>query len=229
MSPVDKLNISSTAQASRLSTTPLTPTGNIVDMQGAIHQGIPLASDEAGQIGQEENPPATTTNEKAENEEMTQESTETERHSSINGHEDTQSTSCVIINVDLENSAYDYGDGDGSSVLSSKTCSVEDISLAGVQEGVKATTETNSCDEKVMSEVSSEAVLEELKQEPEIAGTEDDVTSAKIPKLSNESSSVSVEEEEEEEAAGVKQGESQEYVNPRGVRFMSQEVGHDGE
>jgi brefeldin A-resistance guanine nucleotide exchange factor 1 len=57
---------------------------------------------------------------------------------------------------------------------------------------------------------------------------EDSVSaSVEVQKFSNESSSVSV-EEEEEEVAGSKQAEGQEYINPRGVRFMSQEVGQDG-
>jgi hypothetical protein len=198
-------------------------------MQGAIHQGTPLPSDEAGQTRQEEISAPTAADGKVENEEIAQESTETERRSSINGNEDTQS-SCVVINVDTESSAYEYGDGDGSSVLSSKTCSVEDISLAGVQEEVKAISHTKGCDEKVTGEARSEAPLEEVRKEQENVGTEDNVgASVEIPKLGNESLSVSVEEEEEDEAAGLKQGESQEYINPRGVRFMSQEVGQNGE
>lgn len=192
-------------------------------MQGAIHRGTPQTNDETGQTRQEESSSA-----KVENEELALESAETERCSSINENEDTQSSSCVVINVDMDSSAYECADGDSSSLLSSKTCSVEDISSTGVQEEVKAV----SHDEKVVDEVISGAPLEEVRQEQESMGTEDNVgASVEIPKLSNESSSVSVEEEEEEddEAASVKRGESREYINPRGVRFMSQEVGQDGE
>jgi hypothetical protein len=166
-------------------------------------------------------------NRKAENEEMSLESTETERRSSINGNEDTQSSSCIVINVDLENSAYEYGDGDASSVLSSKTCSVDDVSLTGVQEEVKPVTLIEGCEEKVMSEARPDAVLEEVKQEPESVETEENVAVVSVPKLSTQSSSVSI--EEEEGTAGLKQAESQDYINPRGVRFMSQEIGQDGE
>jgi hypothetical protein len=198
-------------------------------MQGAIHQCIPLANDETGKTRQEEISAVTATNGKVKNEEMAEESTETERCSSINGNEDTQSSSCVVINVDVENSAYGYGDGDGSSVFSSKTCSVEDISLMGVQEEVKGTNHARGCDEKVPGEAGPEAVLEGVKLESESVRGEDSVSaSVEVQKFSNESSSVSV-EEEEEEVAGLKQAEGQEYINPRGVRFMSQEVGQDGE
>jgi hypothetical protein len=236
-SPVDKLSIPSTHRPSHLSTTPLTPAGNIVDMQGAIHHGTPLPSDEAGQTGEEENSPMTATdqletNQIVENEEISLASAETERNSSINGNEDTQSSSCVVINVDTENSACEYGDGDGSSVLSSKTCSVEDVCLAGVQEEMKSVSLTEHCVGKVMSEMKSEAVLEDVKQEPRSAQTEENVcVSVEVQELSSESPSVSVEEEEDEEAAApsLKQAESPEYINPRGVRFMSQEVGQDGE
>jgi hypothetical protein len=203
-------------------------------MQGTIHQGTPQPSDDAGQMRQEVVSPATTTNQseasrEVENEELSPESTETERHSSINGNEDTQSSSCVVINVDLENSAYEYGDGDGSSVLSSKTCSVEDISLTGVQEEVKAVMLNEGCGGKVTSEVRPGAPLAEVKQEPESVGTEENVAvvSVELPELSNQSPSVSV--EEEEGTAGLKQAENQDYINPRGVRFMSQEIEQGGE
>ncbi|XP_023706010.1 Golgi-specific brefeldin A-resistance guanine nucleotide exchange factor 1 isoform X5 [Cryptotermes secundus] len=231
-SPVDDLSISSTLCAPRLSTTPLTPAGNIVDMQGAIHQGTLPPIDDAGQMRQNDVSPETAADEseasrKAENEEMSLESTGAEQHSSVNGNEDTQSSSCVVINVDLgENSAYEYGDGDTSSILSSKTCSVEDVSLTGVQEELKSVTLQEGCEEKVTNEVRPDTVLVEVKEEPENVGTEENVAAVSVPKLSNQSSSVSI--EEEEGTAGVKQAESQDYINPRGVRFMSQEIGQDG-
>jgi hypothetical protein len=197
-------------------------------MQGAIHQGTLLLNDETVQTRQEENSHVTATNQqestqKVHNEEMSLESTEMERTCSITGNKDTQSISCVVINVDIGNSAYECGDGDSSSVLSSKTCSVEDVSLTAVQDEVKNVTLNEGCEEKV----TSEAVLEEVKQEPKSAETkEHDTISVEVPELSNLSSSVSV--EEEEEMAVVKQAASQDYVNPRGVRFMSQEIGQDG-
>jgi hypothetical protein len=231
-SPVDKLSISSSLHAPHLSTTPLAPIGNIVDMQGSIHQGTVQPSDDAGQMRQGDVSPTMAANEseanrKAENEEMSLESTETERHSSINGNEDTQSSSCIVINVDLENSAYEYGDGDTSSVLSSKTCSVDDVSLTGVQEEVKPVTLNEGCEEKVISEARPDAVLEEVKQEPESVGTEENVAVGSVPKLSTQSSSVSI--EEEEGTVNLKQAENQDYINPRGVQSMSQEIGQDGE
>jgi len=214
------MSLLSTVHASHLSTTPLTAAGNIVDMQGAIHQGTPLLNDDTVQTKQEENSPVTVANQLESNqkvhcEEMSLESTEIETLSCITGNEDTESSSC-IINVDVGNSAYEYGDGDSSSVLSSKTCSVEDVSLTTVQDEVKNVALSKGCEVKV----THEAVLEEVKQEPKSAGT--------IHGLSSLSSSVGVEEEEEEMTA-VKQAENQDYVNPRGVRFMSQENGQDGE
>jgi hypothetical protein len=157
--------------------------------------------------------PATVANEseanrKSENDELSPESPETERCSSVNGNEDTQSSSCVVINVDLENSSCDCGDGDGSSVLSSKTCSVEDVSLTGVQPVAP--------NEGGEGEATSGSVLEEVKQEPESVGA----VPVEVPKLSTE---------EEELSSDLKQPETQDYINPRGVRFMSQEVGQDGE
>jgi hypothetical protein len=196
-------------------------------MQGAIHQGTALLNDETVQTRQEENSPVTVTNQlesnqKVHNEDMSLESTEIERLSSNTGNEDAQSSSCVI-NVDMGNSTYEYGDGDSSSVLSSKTCSVEDVSLTAGQDEVKNVTLSKGCEEKVRSEV----VLEEVKQEPKSAGTIENVAvSVEVCELSNLSSSVSV--EEEEEMAALKQAESQDYINPRGVRFMSQEIGQDG-
>lgn len=221
------MSILSTVHASHLSTTPFTPAGNIVDMQGAIHQGTPLLNDETVQTNQEENSPGTVanqleSNQKVYNEEMSLESTEIETLSSITGNEDTES-SCCIINVDMGNSAYEYGDGESSSVLSSKTCSVEDVSITAVQDEVKNVTLSKGCEVKE----TREAVLEEVKQEPKSTGTIDNVTvSVEVHGLSNLSSSVGV--EEEEEMATVRQAENQDYVNPRGVRFMSQEIGQDG-
>lgn len=223
------MSILSTVHVSHLSTTPLTPAGNIVDMQGAIHQGAPLLSDETLQMKQEENshvPVANLleSNQKVHNEEMSLDSTEIETLSSVTGNEDTKSSSC-IINVDMGNSASGYGDGDSSSVLSSKTCSVEDLSLTTVQDEVKNVTPSKACEVKV----THEAVLEEVKQEPKSAGTIDNVTaSVEVHGLSSLSSSVGIEEEEEEEMTAAKQAENQDYVNPRGVRFMSQEIGQDG-
>jgi len=222
------MSLLSTVHASHLSTTPLIPAGNIVDMQGAIHQGTPLLNDDTVQTKQEENSPVTVANQLESNqkvhcEEMSLESTEIETLSCITGNEDTESSSC-IINVDVGNSVYEYGDGDSSSVLSSKTCSVEDVSLTTVQDEVKNVTLSKGCEVKV----THEAVLEEVKQELKSAGTIDNVTlSVEVHGLSSLSSSVGVEEEEEEMTA-VKQAENQDYVNPRGVRFMSQENGQDG-
>lgn len=200
-------------------------------MQGAIHQDTLQPNDDAGQMRQGDISPVAAANEseakrKAENEEISLVSTETERRSSVNGNEDTQTSSCVVINVDLENSAYEYGDGDTSSVLSSKTCSVEDVSLMEVQEEVKSVTLNEACEEKVTSKVRSDAVPEDVKQEPETMGSEGNVATVSVSKLSNQSSSVSM--EEEEGTAGLRQAESQDYINPRGVRFMSQEIGQDG-
>jgi len=220
------MGLLSTVHASHLSTTPLTPAGNIVDMQGAIHQGTPLLNDDTVQTKQEDSSTVTVANQleanqKVQCEEISLESTEIETLSCITGNEDTESSSC-IINVD-GNSAYEYGDGDSSSVLSSKTCSVEDVSLTTVQDEVKNVTLSKGCDVKV----THEAVLEEVKQEPKSAGTIDNVTvSAEVHGLSSLSLSVGV--EEEEEMTAVKQAENQDYVNPRGVRFMSQENGQDG-
>jgi hypothetical protein len=92
---------------------------------------------------------------------------------------------------------------------------------------VKSVTLNKGCEEKVTSEVRPDAVLEEVKQDPESVGAEENVAALSVPKLSNQSSSVSI--EEEEGTASLKQAESQDYINPRGVRFMSQEIGHDGE
>lgn len=220
------MSLLSTVHASHLSTTPLTSAGNIVDMQGAIHQGTSLLNDDTVQTKQEENSPVTVadqleSNQKVQYEEMSLESTEIETLSCVTGNEDTESSSC-IINVDIGNSAYEYGDGDSSSVLSSKTCSVEDVSLT-VQDEVKNVTLNKGCDVKV----THEAVLEEVKQEPKSLGSIDNVTaSVEVRGLSSLSSSVGV--EEEEEMTAVKQAENQDYVNPRGVRFMSQENGQDG-
>jgi hypothetical protein len=167
-------------------------------MQGAIHQGTPLLNDDTVQTKQEDNSTVTISNQleanqKVQCEEMSLEST---------GNEDTESSSC-IINVD-GNSAYEYGDGDSSSVLSSKTCSVEDVSLTTVQDEVKNVTLSKGCDVKV----THEAVLEEVKQEPKSAGTIDNVTiSVEVHGLSSLSSSVGV--EEEEEMTAVKQAENQ--------------------
>nr|CAD7597813.1 unnamed protein product [Timema genevievae] len=48
-SPVlEKVSLSSHLRVTHLATTPVTPAGNIVDMQGAIHQGTPLSGDEQG-------------------------------------------------------------------------------------------------------------------------------------------------------------------------------------
>jgi hypothetical protein len=203
-------------------------------MQGAIHQGTQQQSDDARQMMRGEVSPAagaseSEANRKAENEEMSPESPETERRSSTNGNEDTQSSSCVIINVDMENSVCECADGDGSSILSSKTCSVEDISLTGVQEEAKSFTPNEGCEGKVTSEVRSDALLEKVNREPESVGREEGIAagSAEAPKLSGQSSSVII--EEEEGTAGLHQAESQDYINPRGVRFMSQETGQDGE
>ncbi|GFG39058.1 hypothetical protein Cfor_02589 [Coptotermes formosanus] len=226
-SPGDKLSILSTVQPSHLSRTPLTPAGNIVDMQGSIHQGTTLLNDETVQTRQEENSPVTVTNQleshqKVHNEEMSLESTEIERLSSNTGNEDTQSGSCVI-NVHMVNSAHEYRDGDSSSVLSSKTCSVEDVSITAVQDGVKNATLSKGCEDKA----TSEDVLEEVKQEPKSVGTTENIgVSVEVRELSSLSSSVSV--VEEEEVAALKQAEGQDYINPRGVRFMSQEIGQDG-
>jgi len=196
-------------------------------MQGAIHQGTPLLNVDTVQTKQEENSPVTAanqleSNQKVQIEEISLESTEIETLSCITGNEDTKSSS-YIINVDIGNSSYEYGDGDSSSVLSSKTCSVEDVSLTTVQDEVKNVTLSKGCEVKV----THEAVLEEVKQEPKSAGTIDNVTvSVEVHGLSSLSSSVGV--EEEEEMTAVKQAENQDYVNPRGVRFMSQENGQDG-
>lgn len=222
------MSLLSTVHASHQSTTPLTPAGNIVDMQGAIHQGNSLLNDDTVQTKQEENSSVTVTNQlesnqKVQCEEMSLVSTEIETLSCITGNEDTESSSC-IINVDVGNSAYEYGDGDSSSVLSSKTCSVEDVSLTTVQDEVKNVTLSEGCEVKV----THEAVLEEVKQETKSAETVENVTvSVEIHGLSSLSSSVGV--EEEEEMTTLKQTENQDYVNPRGVRFMSQENGQDGE
>jgi hypothetical protein len=197
-------------------------------MQGAIHQGTLQLGDDAGQMGQGDVSPAAVANEsdanrKSENYELSLESPETEPCSPVNGNEDTQSSSCVIINVDMENSCCDCGDGDGSSVLSSKTCSVEDVSLTGVQEEVKPVAPNEGSEEKVTSEARPDSVMEEAKQEPDAVGA----VSVEAPKLRTDSSSVIT--EEEEGSSDLKQTESQDYINPRGVRFMSQEVGQDGE
>nr|CAD7399100.1 unnamed protein product [Timema cristinae] len=45
---LEKVSLSSQLRATHLATTPVTPAGNIVDMQGAIHQGTPLSGDEQG-------------------------------------------------------------------------------------------------------------------------------------------------------------------------------------
>jgi hypothetical protein len=196
-------------------------------MQGSIHQGTTLLNDETVQTRQEENSPVTVTNQleshqKVHNEEMSLESTEIERLSSNTGNEDTQSGSCVI-NVHMVNSAHEYRDGDSSSVLSSKTCSVEDVSITAVQDGVKNATLSKGCEDKA----TSEDVLEEVKQEPKSVGTTENIgVSVEVRELSSLSSSVSV--VEEEEVAALKQAEGQDYINPRGVRFMSQEIGQDG-
>nr|CAD7196617.1 unnamed protein product [Timema douglasi] len=47
-SPALEVSLSSHLRATHLATTPVTPAGNIVDMQGAIHQGTPLSGDEQG-------------------------------------------------------------------------------------------------------------------------------------------------------------------------------------
>jgi hypothetical protein len=200
-------------------------------MQGAIHQGTLQPSDEAGKMGQGDVSPAAVANEseanrRSENEELSLESPETEQCSSITGNEDTQSSSCVIINVDLKNSVSKCGDGDSSSVLSSKTCSVDDVSLTGE---VKPVTPNEGSEGKVTSELRPDTVLEEVMQEPESVGREENVGagSVEVPKSSTEPSSVVT--EEEEGMSDLKQAESQDYINPRGVRFMSQEVGQDGE
>nr|CAD7454391.1 unnamed protein product [Timema tahoe] len=45
---LEKVSLSSHLRVTHLATTPVTPAGNIVDMQGAIHQGTPLSGDEQG-------------------------------------------------------------------------------------------------------------------------------------------------------------------------------------
>ncbi|XP_069705453.1 Golgi-specific brefeldin A-resistance guanine nucleotide exchange factor 1 isoform X3 [Periplaneta americana] len=226
-SPVEKLSVPGNLHPSCLSTSPISSGGNIVDMQGAIHQETPVSNDEPRPFRLEENSSVATTNQsepsgKIENEDVSPDSTGTERCPSVTENEDTQSSSCVVINVDMENSVFD--DGDGSSVLSSKTCSVEDVSLTGVQEDSKPMVLTQGVEEEVPTDTRLET-QSEVKAESECAETENNVSSsADDSKLSTESQSLTV---EEEEGTNMKQAESQEYINPRGVRFMSQEIGQD--
>lgn len=228
VSPVERCQI----QTPHLATTPMTPAGNIVDMQGTIHQETPDSTADAS-------PPVSVPKECVQAQEVNSASLTSEPNSETCDTskvveitspdvDSSNLSSCVVINVEMESSC-----GGESPGLSSKTCSVEDISLSSPQEegkifteeetaqvGNEATTPNGFPEQEERNEVSEEVgpcKTEENIPEPE-ALIESPVSRPEAEPTDSRTEASTAEEEMQ----------SKDYVNPRGVRFTSEDRKGDG-
>ncbi|XP_066992463.2 Golgi-specific brefeldin A-resistance guanine nucleotide exchange factor 1 [Anabrus simplex] len=210
------------SQAAPLATTPLTSAGNIVDMQGAIHQETSVSNEDLRDVAS----PVLSERHIGSLEDVSENASISEQlpllaegldqqqpqqQSILPGGENLNLSACVVINVEPES----LDGADSPSLLSSKTCSVEDISISSHQEEVKSPLVS-----EIKDSVTSEIVTDQLTN----------ITASNNSNINN----VETEEEarpiQDPAPADEEDGNTtnQDYVNPRGVRFMANDAGNDG-
>ncbi|GLH14697.1 Golgi-specific brefeldin A-resistance guanine nucleotide exchange factor 1 [Gryllus bimaculatus] len=233
LTPTDNLNSEDTSSPAdrnmlhpaHLATTPLTPAGNIVDMQGTIHQETPEIAEATTPTQPCEVPEISVSSEQSNISKPVEASSPDADSSNL--------SSCVVINVEIESSG-----GFESPGLSSKTCSVEDVSLSSPQEETKPLLEDSAHEEIVPTTSTTTTTSVEAPDTQSVAvvgqtGEEENVDETKeksevCVQLQIDSPVARPEEEVVENNHSQDDPQNRDYVNPRGVRFTSEERKENG-
>ncbi|XP_047109298.1 Golgi-specific brefeldin A-resistance guanine nucleotide exchange factor 1 isoform X1 [Schistocerca piceifrons] len=221
--PVKSENIPANAV---LATTPVSETGgNIVDMQGSIHHDSPpLEYDSGGSVHHGSPPPEydsgledigsahidSSHSEKVTSEQLVQLSP-------------SDSDSCVVINVETDsvsNEICECSDSVESPVPDAPP--TEPVNSVSVNQGENKQVLTDSA----FTENESTASEDQVTKQDTISCQ--DVSVGANVKPNNESH-IGVPCVISDEGSGTVMSETQDYVNPQGVRFINQEVGENGE
>jgi hypothetical protein len=242
--PVEKENISSDLRSQHLSTTPLSPVDNIVDMQGTILRST--SNDESIQQQRQEGVSPQVAHEKSEETKECVEDVhqgESPPETSLTPSETVnQSTEALVqeenipllapsesetVNEPERQEVEDNLSSDVSQLVTSSTPLLEQVSQDEKSADAEVATEPSKLVEDTSniedSQVAAQCIIN---VDCDYDGDASSVLSSKTCSVEDVSLSGV---QDDTSSKQNEEDEKQEYVNPRGVRFMSQEVGQNGE
>jgi hypothetical protein len=200
--PVEK-DMLSAANKQHLSTTPLTPAGNIVDMQGSIHQSPQIPEEDEKSLDTESanvdtKAPELCPNETLQPDSLLSQLEEQQPVPETPAPEADTCGPCVVITVEPDGS--DIIESEEQSLFPEEQQTMDEIPLVA--------------EDGSQQPVNSEPYMQTDKAD---TSTTDNSAADQSLEVCQRQNSITAD------------GENQDYINPQGVRFIPQETGKDGE